>query len=103
MLYVLYDVKTFIDANIIVSKFYANLDYKIVIQRYCQTSNIGCTSLITQMELDHCLSNYIFILNRTHGFNGLSKNNCQTRRESYCDLVQLILEIYSKYHVKQIF
>ena len=27
-------------------------------------------------------SNYIFILNLTHGFNGLGKNNCKTRRES---------------------
>ena len=40
-------------------------------------------------------SNYIFILDLTPGFNGLGKDNCKTRRESFkfCDLVRLILEI----------
>ena len=40
-------------------------------------------------------SNYIFILDLKTGFNGLGKDNCKTRRESFkfCDLVCLILEI----------
>ena len=40
-------------------------------------------------------SNYIFILDLTHGFIGLSKDNCKTRRETFRfgDLVRLILDI----------
>ena len=30
-----------------------------------------------------CCSNYIFFLDLTHGFNGLSKDNCNTRRETF--------------------
>ena len=39
-------------------------------------------------------SNYIFILNLTPGFNGLSKDNYKMRREAFkfWDLVRLILE-----------
>ena len=37
---------------------------------------------------------YIFILNLTHGFNGLGKDNYKTKREAFkfWDLVRLILE-----------
>ena len=40
-------------------------------------------------------SNYIFILNWTHGFNGLGKDNCKSRRESFkCwNLLRLTLEV----------
>ena len=41
------------------------------------------------------ISNHIFILYLTSGFNGLGKDNCKTRQESFkfCDLVHLILYI----------
>ena len=40
-------------------------------------------------------SNYILILDLTPGFNGLSKNNCKTRLETFkfWDLVRLIQEV----------
>ena len=40
-------------------------------------------------------SNYIFILDLTPGFNGLGKDNCKTRRESFTfwSLLRLIFEI----------
>ena len=40
-------------------------------------------------------SNYIFILDLTHGFIGLGKYNCKTRREAFKfgDLARLILEV----------
>ena len=43
----------------------------------------------------HC-SDYIFILNLISGFNGFSKDNCKTRRETLKlgDLVWLILEVW---------
>ena len=45
---------------------------------------------------------YIFILDLTPGFNGLGKDKCNTRRESFkfCDLVRLILEILRYFFVK---
>ena len=41
-------------------------------------------------------SNYIFILNLTPGFNGLGKDNCKTRLETFVfwDWVRLILETW---------
>ena len=41
-------------------------------------------------------SNFIFILDLTHGFNGLGKDNRKTRRETYKfgDSVRLILDVY---------
>ena len=41
-------------------------------------------------------SNYIFILDLTHGFNWLGKDNCKIRRETFkfWDLMFLILEIW---------
>ena len=46
-------------------------------------------------------SNYIFILDLTPGFNGLRKDNCNTRRESlkFCDLVRVISEISHTFNV----
>ena len=40
------------------------------------------------------IANYIFLLNLTCGFNGLGKDNCKTRRETFMfgDWVRLILE-----------
>ena len=40
-------------------------------------------------------SNYIFILNLTHGFNGLSKDKFKRIQETFkfWDLVRLILEV----------
>ena len=54
------------------------------------------------MQLEHCLSallqlhQYISILDLTPGFNGLSKDNCKTRRETFQlgDLVLLVLEVW---------
>ena len=41
-------------------------------------------------------SNYIFILDLTPGFNGLGKDYCETRRETFkfWDLVRLIFEVW---------
>ena len=71
-------------------------------KNYRQTSNIrnigrqlNPWSLICSWSIAcrRC-SNYIFILDLTHSFNGLGKDNFKTRRESFnfWDLVQLILE-----------
>ena len=58
---------------------------------YRQTSNIRrtCVSYIICWSLSNYsnCSNYIFILNLTHGFNELGKTNSKTIRESFkfCD------------------
>ena len=54
---------------------------------YSQTSNISCT-LVSNKIAGHlracrCCFNYIFILDLTHGFNWLAKNDCKTRRELF--------------------
>ena len=72
---------------------------------YHQTSNISHT-LVANKIVYHsdvvgasiaclCYSNYIIILDLTPGFNGLGKDNCKTRRETFRfgDLVRLILDI----------
>ena len=63
---------------------------------YSQTSNIRHT-LVGSKIVDQCrrCSNYMFILDLITGFNGLGKDNCKTRPESFkfCDLVRLILKI----------
>ena len=43
---------------------------------------------------------YIFILNLTPGFNGLSEDNFKRIQETFkfWDLVRLILEVYGKFH-----
>ena len=73
--------------------------------QYCQTSNVRCT-LIGNKIVDHsdvvgalpvgAAPKYIFILNLTLGFNGLGKDSCKTRWETFkfWDLMWLILEIW---------
>ena len=41
-----------------------------------------------------CCSNYIFILELTHGFNGLSNDNCRPETFMFWDFVWLILEVW---------
>ena len=55
--------------------------------KYCQTPNISHT-LVNNKLVDHSdacrhCSNYIFILDLTPGFNGLNKDNCKTKRETF--------------------
>ena len=58
---------------------------------------LHCSSLRCSWSIacQHC-SNYIFILNLTHGFNRLGKDNCKTRQETFkiWDLLCLILKIW---------
>ena len=73
--------------------------------QYCQTSNVRCT-LIGNKIVDHsdvvgalpvgAAPKYIFILNLTFGFNGLDKDSCKTRWETFkfWDLMWLILKIW---------
>ena len=78
--------------------------YTNVYIMYCQISDIrrtlvgikivghsdvvGASPTSWSIACRHC-SNYIFILNLTPGFNGLDKDNCKTRQEtfSFWDLV----------------
>ena len=70
---------------------------------YRKVSNISCTLVGNKID-DHSDviraspvgSNYIFILNLTHGFNGLGKDNSKARREIFMfwDWVRLILETW---------
>ena len=71
-----------------------------------QTSNISHTLVGNKMVdrsdvVGASPVSYIFILDATPGFNGLGKDNCKTRRETFmfCDLVRLILEVL--WHVFQ--
>ena len=61
------------------------------------TRQLNCWSLRRSWSTTcrHC-SNYIFILDLTPGFNGLGKDNCMTRQETFklWDLVFLILEVW---------
>ena len=77
---------------------------QLKLQHYHQTSNISHT-LVENKIVDHSdvvgaspvgCSNYTFILDLTPGFNGLGKDNCKTRWETFqfWDLVQLILEVW---------
>ena len=64
-----------------------------------QTSNISHTywSLrFSWSSADRPCSNYIFILDLTPGLNGLDKDTCTTRGETFklLDLVRLILEVW---------
>ena len=65
----------------------SNLWYKLHLSRYRWSS--AC---------QRC-SNYIFILNLTHGFNRLHKYNCKTRQETskFWNVVYLILEVWWYY------
>ena len=68
---------------------------------YRKTSNISCTlvgnKIVDNSDVVGCrrCSNYIFILNLTPGFNGLSDDNCKRIQETFkfWDLMQLIQEI----------
>ena len=63
---------------------------------YCQTSNIRRTFVgIKIVDHSDVVGASPIILDLTSGFNGLGKDNCKTRRESFkfWDLVWLILEI----------
>ena len=67
---------------------------------YNQTSNISHTLVGNELRCSWSIacwrcSNYIFIRDLTHSFNGLGKDNCKTRWESFKfgDLGHLISEI----------
>ena len=70
---------------------------------YHETSNISrilagkkCSSLRCSWSIAcRCCSNYICNHDLTSGFDGLGKDNCKTRRETFkfLDLVRLILEV----------
>ena len=58
---------------------------------------LNCWSLrCSWSSADRRCSNYIFILNLTHGFNRLGEDNCKTRQEAckFWDLMCLISEIW---------
>ena len=69
----------------------SDLWYKRHLSRQWSCWSIRCS---WSFAYRHC-SNYIFILDLTPGFNGLDKDNCRTRQESFqcCYLVHLILEV----------
>ena len=73
------------------------LQTKIPLANYRQVSNIRRT-LVGNNIVDHSDvvgASPIFVLDLTPVFNGLSKDNCKTRREKFKfrDLVRLILEL----------
>ena len=72
-------------------KLPSSLKYKTLLSRQLNCWSLRCSWSIA---CQRC-SNYIFILHLTPGFNGLGKDNCKTRRDSFkfLDLVPLILEI----------
>ena len=72
-------------------------------RHYRQTSDISRTLVGNKTSprcgwsiACRCCSNYIFILDLTPGFKGLSKDNCKTRRETcmFWYLAHLILEVW---------
>ena len=70
----------------------SNLWYKRCLSRQWNCWSLRCRWSST---CQHC-SKYIFILDLTPGFNGLDKDNCKTRWETFKfgDLVHRILEIW---------
>ena len=69
---------------------------------YRETSNKS-RALVGNKIVDHSdvagsspCANHIFIVDLTHGVNGLGKDNYTTRRETYMfwGLVQIILEVW---------
>ena len=56
--------------------------------------NVDNSDVVWSIACRRC-SNYIFILNLTPGFNGLSEDNCMKIQETFkfWDLVRLILEV----------
>ena len=69
------------------------LAIKLHLSRQLTCWSLRCSWNITCW---HC-SNYIFILTWTPGFNGLSKDNCKMRWETFkfCDFVLLILRDFA--------
>ena len=66
---------------------------------YLQTSNIGLTLVCHKIVVHSDVVGVpLFILDLTHGFNGLGKDNCKTRRETFkfWDLRRLILERFDE-------
>ena len=67
-----------------------------VMSSYRQVSNISRTYVGKKIvyHSDRRCSNYIFILDLTHGFIRLGKDNCMTKREKFKfgNLVRVILE-----------
>ena len=82
------------------NQYLADLDGVVICR---QTSNIShlnkrwnCWSLRCSWSIAcRCCSNYIFILDLTLFFNGLDKDNCETRWERFIflDLVRLVLDV----------
>ena len=68
----------------------SNLLYKSHLSRQWTCWSLRCSWIVACRRC----SNYIFVLELTPGFNGLSKDNCKARRETFkfLDLVRLILE-----------
>ena len=71
------------------SKFH---DFSITFDDFSKFLSLTCSWSIA---CQRC-SNYIFILDLTPGFNGLGKDNCKTRWETFqfLDLVQLIFDVW---------
>ena len=63
--------------------------------RHLRQYNFWSLRCSCSISCQHC-SNYIFILDLSPGFYGLDKDNCKTRWETFkfCNLVQLILEVW---------
>ena len=77
----------------------SNLYYKTHLSRQWTCWSFRCSWSIVCRRC----SNYIFIIDLTPDFNGLGKDNCKTRRESFnfCDSLGLILIILRYIHSKQ--
>ena len=69
----------------------SDLLYKSHLSRQLNCWSLRCSWSIACRRCSNC----IFILDLTPGFNGLGKDNCKTRQESFtfADLVHLILDI----------
>ena len=72
------------------TKLPSSLFYKTHFSRQSNCWSLRCSWSIACRRC----SNYIFILNLTPGFNGLGKDNCKMRRETFkfWNLLPLILE-----------
>ena len=79
-----------------INHFYSHMTQQKYTSQYRKTSNISRT-LIGNKIVDNYrrCSNYIFILNFTPGFNGLSEDNCKRIQETFefWNLVRLIQEV----------
>ena len=79
---------TYITNHVLIDIIQPNLQYKSHFSRQLNCWSFRCSWSIACRRC----SNYIFVLDLTPGFNGLSKGNCNTRREifTFWDFVQLI-------------